>query len=118
LVHIDSTSFGEVVVDGKKYCDVLIVGDKLIPRKRGLLERMFGTSHAISMEEVQQLLSNLPEVVIIGTGQSGVLKVQEEHRKLLSLKAQLIELDTPQAVDEYNRLSKDKRVNILIHTTC
>lgn len=118
LVCIDSTSFGEVVIDGQKYGDVLIVGGDVIPRKRRLLERMFGTSHVLSMEEIQRLLSNSPEVVVIGTGQSGVLKVKEEQRKLLSSKAQLVELDTPQAIDEYNRLSKDKRVNALIHTTC
>ncbi|HID71967.1 MAG TPA: hypothetical protein EYP29_04400 [Thermoplasmata archaeon] len=114
---IESTSFGKVVINGKNYGDVLIIGEKIIPRNKGLLKMLFGTSHAISEDEIRMLLKNEPEVVVIGTGQVGVLKVREEVRKKLEAKAELIVAKTPEAVKIFNQLS-GKRVNALLHTTC
>jgi hypothetical protein len=63
-------------------------------------------------------LEGNPAVVIIGNGQSGVLRVDSETKKAIEAKARLLVLRTPEAIEKFNELSKEKRVNALVHTTC
>jgi len=48
MPYIDSTQFGEVVIDGRKYSQVLIVGNSVIERDYKKLKELFNTSHKIS----------------------------------------------------------------------
>lgn len=119
MVKFDSTSFGEVTIDGVSYGDVLVVGDRILPRNKGTLRRVFGTSHAVSDEEVKKLLEGDPDVVIIGTGQSGVLRVEKAvEEKIKTAGVELIVLETPQAIRKFNEISRNRKINALIHTTC
>jgi len=120
MVYIDSTVFGSITISGKTYDQVLIVGDKVIERDEAKLNRLFGTTHYISDEEVDSLLSNNPELIIIGNGTAGVLKVADKiKKKLKKANINLKILLTPLAVEEFNKQRKtNNRVNALIHTTC
>ncbi|MDI6917450.1 MAG: MTH938/NDUFAF3 family protein [Thermoplasmatales archaeon] len=111
-MNIDSTGFGSIIIDGKKYSDVLIVNNKI-------LERDWGSgSHGISSGEAEKLLMGNPDIIIVGTGQAGVLRVDNNIIKKFSRNAELFVLKTPEAVKRFNELSNDKKVNALIHTTC
>jgi hypothetical protein len=113
MIKIDSTSFGQVVINGQSFGDVLIVGGEIKPRRR------IGSSHRIGLSEVEALLSQAPDVILIGTGQSGVLKVDSiSKQRITASGAELIILPTPAAINKFNELVKTKRVNALIHTTC
>lgn len=120
MPHIDSTNFGSVTVDGKKYHQVLIVGDDIFERDYERLKKEFDTSHVIPDWEVEKLLENQPEVIVVATGQDGALKVSDETRKKLAANgARVVSEATPKAVEVYNRYTKEnKSVNALIHTTC
>lgn len=119
MVQFDSTTFGSVTINGKKFGDVLVVDEQVIPREKDSLRKIFGTSHAISGEELKKLLKGDPQAVIIGTGQSGMLKVDDQIRSSIEeAGAELLVLRTPQAIAKYNELSMFKIVNALIHTTC
>jgi len=120
MPHIDSTEFGEITIDGKKYHQVLIIGDSVMERDYEKLEKLFGTSHRIGDWERDELLKGNPEIIIIGTGQSSVMNVDGELEDTLAKKEiELIAVSTPEAVEIYNQKIKEgKRVNALIHTTC
>jgi len=119
MIQVESTSFGKVIIDGKTYGDVLIVDNEVIPRNKGLLRKVFGSSHKISEEEVKKLLEGDVEVIVIGTGQSGVLSVNPHIReKIKSANIELVVSKTPEAIKLFNSLAKEKKVNALIHTTC
>ncbi|MFZ5365894.1 MAG: MTH938/NDUFAF3 family protein [Patescibacteria group bacterium] len=120
MVKIDSCGWGNIVVNGRQYHEVLIVREKVEPRDDERLEKELGTDHLIGGWEQELLMRGNPEVIIIGTGQAGVLKVLEEVKeKLVNSGAEIKILLTPQAVSEFNRLaSEGKKVNALIHTTC
>ncbi len=119
VVRFDSTSFGKVVIDRTTYGDVLVVGTRVLPRKKDALRRAFGTSHALSEEEVERLLEDNPQAVIIGTGQSGLLRVEKAvEEKIKAAGAKLILLKTPEAIEKFNEISRNNKVNALIHTTC
>lgn len=117
---IDSCAFGSITIDGKKYGQVLVIGDQVEEREAKKLHELFKTTHRVGDWETAKLLSGSPDVVLIGTGQEGVLEVDEEvSLKLEAAVPRLIIQTTPQAVSTYNELVKEnKAVNALIHTTC
>ncbi|MFZ5559596.1 MAG: hypothetical protein ACOZAL_02275, partial [Patescibacteria group bacterium] len=70
MPYINSTEFGNITIDGKKYNQVLIVGDLVMERDYEKLERLFGTTHKIGDWEKDELVKENPEIIVIGTGQS------------------------------------------------
>lgn len=119
-MHIDSTEFGNVTVDGKKYNQVLIIGDMIMERDYEKLKELFGTSHKIGDWEAKKLLKQNPEIIIIGTGQDGAMEVDEELvENFRDKNIEVIAEITPRAIEIYNEKKKQgKRINALIHTTC
>ncbi len=119
-MHIDSTEFGNVTIDGKKYNQVLIIGDMIMQRDYEKLKELFGTSHKIGDWELEELLKQNPEIIIIGTGQDGAMEIDREliedfKKKNIEVIAEI----TPKAIEIYNEKKKQgKRINALIHTTC
>ena len=120
MLHIDSTKFGEIIIGGEKYGQVLIVGEAVFERNEDKLHELFGTTHQIGDWEVESLLQENPEIVIVGTGQEGVLKAEEDFlEKMEKAKVEVIIAITPKAIEIYNEKAEEgKRVNALIHTTC
>jgi len=111
-MNIDSTGFGRIIIDGKKYNDVLIVNNEILERDWD------AGSHRVSNSEAEKLLAGDPDIIIIGTGQTGVLKIDNNVVEKIRKNAELFVLKTPEAAKKFNELSKDKKVNALIHTTC
>ena len=120
MPYINSTEFGHITIDNQKYGQVLIIGDQVKERDYDQLKELFGTSHKIGDWEVADLLSNQPQSIIIGTGQQGVLTVDQSI--IEQIKEAGIELKmaiTPQAINLYNQAqAANQQVNALIHTTC
>jgi hypothetical protein len=120
MVHFDKTWFGTMMIDGHTYRDVFVIEGKVIERellKPGWFENH--SHHSVYDHELRFLLEGKPEVIIIGDGYSNVLEVTIKMVEEIKKKGiDLIVIDTPKAVEEYNKLSKSKRVNALIHATC
>jgi len=120
MTKIDSVGWGNVVIDGQKFDQVIISGEKVIRREVEKLEKLFGTTHVVADWEQKLLMEGNPEIIILSSGQGGVMEIsQEVKEKLAKPGAEIKILLTPQAVSEFNRLtSEGKKVNALIHTTC
>ena len=120
MPKVNKVSWGKVKVDGQEYHQVLIIGDEVLERESDKLHRLFGTTHVIGDWEKKKLFSSNPEIILIASGWSGLVKIDEEFKN--QLKEKNIELQvvlTPKVVERYNQLVKeDKQVNCLIHTTC
>lgn len=112
---IDSYEFGRIVVDGTEYTtDLIIFPDHVKDnwwRKEG---------HSLSREDIGSILSFKPEVLIVGIGASGVMKVPAETRAFVAQEGiQLIEQKTQQACKTYNDLlASSKKVVVALHLTC
>jgi hypothetical protein len=112
-MRIDSYSFGRIVIDGKIYTrDVLIFSDRVISpwwRKDG---------HLLAMEDLQDVLREKPDVLVIGKGYSGVMKVPDALVKVLAIEGiRVVVKDTAEAVGVFNILNNPKKVAAL-HLTC
>ncbi|MCL5986945.1 MAG: MTH938/NDUFAF3 family protein [Actinobacteria bacterium] len=69
--------------------------------------------------DIKEVLDYRPEVLIIGTGANGLMKVDNDLKdKLISFGIDLIIKKTSEAVTEYNRVYKDKKVVCALHLTC
>lgn len=113
MVRIDGTSFGRITVDGKHYThDVWIFVDGSIRRR--------DRNHEFTLDELDLLLEGKPEVVVVGTGQSGCVRIDEDAVREASRRGIKIISDvTPNALKRYNEAIKAKRkVAGAFHTTC
>lgn len=94
--------------------DVKIIEDKVIGnwwRKQG---------HRLDTEDIKDITASRPEVLVIGTGYSGMMKVPPETQSALSAMGIHIEAQTTaQAVETFNRLRQEgRKVAGAFHLTC
>jgi len=119
---IEETGFGYIVVDGVKYThDVVVHVDGKVTKRKNVLSKPYkkGLHTPLAPPELEEILDENPEVVVIGSGQYGALPILEETVKLLEEKnVKYIIEKTPKAIEEYNKLSKEKRVVGIFHVTC
>jgi hypothetical protein len=114
-MHIDSYQFGKIVINGTAYgSDCLILGGSVHAnwwRKQG---------HLLAVEDLQRILAAGPEVLVVGCGASGLMKISEDTRQTLQQEGiELIALDTHKAVARFNELAeKGENVAAALHLTC
>ncbi|MHC2995395.1 MAG: hypothetical protein IBV53_07850 [Candidatus Atribacteria bacterium] len=112
---IENYSFGQIIIDGKKYnSDLIIFKDHINSnwwRKEG---------HNLHISDINEIINKKPEVLIIGTGYYDLMKVPEELIKIINSSGigQVIVKKTKDACDEYNTLYKKKKVIAAFHLTC
>ena len=111
---IDAYYFGRIVIDGNAFTtDVIIFPDRVMDnwwRKDG---------HVLHVEAVELIVEEKPEVLIIGTGKYGILKVLPQTREYIDSRGvELIVEQTEQACEIYNKISRDRKVVAALHLTC
>ena len=110
---IESYSFGSIRINGKTYRnDILIFEDEIKEwwRERG---------HEVQRKDLEWILSKNPEVLIIGTGAYGMLKVPEEVREDLSSMGIETKIEkTKRACEVYNELKDKRKTGACLHLTC
>jgi len=114
-MRIESYSFGVMKVQGSEYRgDLIVFPDKVQSnwwRKEG---------HSLAMEDLNDVLAFEPEVLVIGKGASGLMKVPDSTEKTLQQKGiEVIAADTGQAWSIFNeQMEKGKKVVGAFHLTC
>lgn len=114
-MFIEEYKFGYLRINGVEYRrDLIVFPDKVIPdwwRKRG---------HRLSLDDVREVIEYNPEILVIGTGASGAMKVSGEvMRGLEGVGIEVITLITNDAIKEYNKLlGEGCRVAAGLHLTC
>ena len=114
---IDSYRFGNIIIDGQSYGkDVIITHDTVISpwwRKDG---------HSLIPADLEAIMQNPPSVLIVGTGNFGIMKVpQTTMEHLSSLGIEVRAMRTGKAVDEFNKLSSEQgrgKIAAALHLTC
>ncbi|MHA1400952.1 MAG: Mth938-like domain-containing protein [Candidatus Heimdallarchaeaceae archaeon] len=107
--------FGKIIVNGQTYTKDLIIFPDYIQsnwwRKEG---------HTLHLEDLTEVFNRKPEILVVGIGAQGVMKISEEIKEEIKRKGlELIIAKTGQAVEEYNKLVKDnKNVAAALHLTC
>ncbi|MFP4081170.1 MAG: Mth938-like domain-containing protein [Candidatus Aminicenantes bacterium] len=111
---IESYSFGRMVINGQTFTsDLIIFPHRINPswwRKSG---------HRLCVEDIKGVLDEKPEVLVVGTGFTGLMKVEEEVKRLAQSKEILLIIEkTKKAVQKFNELSSQKKTVGAFHLTC
>ncbi len=113
-MRITGYSFGSITIEGKTYTsDVLICNKKVDPSWWRL------EGHLLQPEDLETVFKNKPEILVIGTGHDGVMKVP--GKTILAIKERGIEVfisRTGEAVNIFNSLSDGKKIAAALHLTC
>jgi len=111
---IEAYFFGHMVVDNQTYTsDLIILPDKILPfwwRKSG---------HRVCLEDLSDVLGINLDILVIGTGFFGFMKVNPEIFKEFEAKnVILIAEKTKEAVKKFNDLSESNTTAGAFHLTC
>jgi len=112
---IEAYEFGRIVVDGQTYTsDLILYPDRV---QAGWWRR---EGHELCPEDIAELLAGRPQVLVVGTGSSGRLRVLPETESLLEERGiQLIALPTDAACRTYNQLRRTgSHAFAALHLTC
>ena len=111
---IEHYAFGTITVDGTTYrSDVVILPNWVVRdwwRKSG---------HELCVEDLVSVFDFGPRTLIVGTGQSGRMKVLDEATdRLRTVGCELVVKRTKEACEVYNARSDEDRVVACLHLTC
>lgn len=111
---IESYSFGQMVVDGRAFAaDLIVFPDRIKDswwRKSG---------HRLCLEDLEDVVKEDFEVLVVGTGFYGIMKVEEEVNNFARSKGiNLVAEKTKEAVKSFNELSSKKKTIGAFHLTC
>ncbi|MBU1626436.1 hypothetical protein KKB18_03630 [bacterium] len=111
---INSYGFGRIVIDGKAYnSDVIVYPDHVHSswwRKEG---------HILNIRDIEEIVKEAPEVLIVGKGNPGLMKVLKETKDFIESRGiKLICENTEEACKIYNKLYPTKKVVAALHLTC
>ena len=114
-MKVEDYRFGSIRIDGETYTSDVIISPEGVDvswwRERG---------HEVSCKDLDPVLAAQPDILVIGTGAYGVMKVSREANRLLRERGVPVHvLPTPEACKRYGELSNgDQRVVAAFHLTC
>ncbi len=114
-MHIDDYAFGHMTVDGQAYEKDLVL---LPDRVRANWWRDEG--HRLAPADLEDVFEAEPEVLVIGTGAHGVMRVPRQTRQAVEEAGiELVAEKTARAAEHYNELAASgRRVAAGFHLTC
>jgi len=116
---IEDTTFGSITIDGKTYeHDVIIrLSGKVEKRRKKLSKEKYGTSHIVSKEEAKFIYEQGSDLLVIGAGQEGNVRLSPEASDYFEKKGCAVTVQaTPEAIQSFNE-SRRKKIG-LMHVTC
>lgn len=114
-MRIEEYEYGRIRIDGhEEHNDVILLPDRLVTdwwRDEG---------HALSMDDLQDVLEAEPDRLVVGTGTSGNLTPDPGLEDALAERGITMEAHrSPEATRRYNELAdSDERVAAALHLTC
>jgi hypothetical protein len=113
MSRVDGYRFGRVLVEGTEQTrDVIVLPDRVVSnwwREEG---------HGLVLEDLRDVLDDLPERLVVGTGAAGQMRPDPECIQLLEDRGIHVEvLPTDQAVRRYAALDPS-RTAAALHLTC
>jgi len=117
--RIDDCWFGSITAEGVRYeHDIVIrLSGKIRKRNKALSKAVYGTSHILSLAEIEDLHRPKAERLIIGTGHGARIELSPAAAAFLAKRGCEVELlPTPEAIERWNAV--DGKILGLFHITC
>jgi len=114
-MQITEYTFGRITINGETYqTDVIITPQDVKDNWR----RKVG--HNLAIEDLADVMTTKPEIVIIGSGYYGRMRIPQATRDYLEEQGiQLVVAKTAEAIDRFNHLQQEcARIVAALHLTC
>jgi len=110
---IESYQPGKIVVRGKEYSsDVIVYADHVDHTWQRRQRDYLGDY------DIQDVIADLPQVLIVGTGAEGALRVSPQLKQAMrDSGVELVVASTEQACRAYNRYSQHKKTTACLRVT-
>jgi hypothetical protein len=113
MARLEDYSFGRLVVDGREHTrDLVVLPDRVVSdwwRRDG---------HSLAMEDLDEVLDELPARLVVGVGAYGRLRPDPEVIAALERRGVQVEcLPTDAAVRRYGELD-ERQTAAALHLTC
>ena len=112
--EIDSYEFGVMVVDGQVHRnDLVILPERVLPNW------WRGEGHRLDARDLADVLAARPQVLVVGTGSPGMMRVPEDTRQAVA--AAGIEMRVAPSTEAwvlYNESRSQLRTAAAFHLTC
>jgi hypothetical protein len=113
MARLEGYRFGRITVDGKEHTrDLIVLPDRVVSdwwRREG---------HSLAMEDLDEVLDELPERLVLGVGAHGRLRPDAAVIAELERRGMEVEcLPTDAAVRRYGELD-ERRTAVALHLTC
>ncbi len=114
-MKIEHYSFGQIIINGNKYTSDVIIYPQRVDsswwRKEG---------HKLQIVDLNEVIKAKPEILVVGTGYSGLMNVPKETISYLESQGiKVYVYRTSEAVELYNNLQKTgKNIVAAFHLTC
>ena len=113
-MHIDSYEFGHMVIDGVSYRQDLLLWSGHIKTDWWRQE-----SHLLRADDIQEVLAARPEVLVVGTGDTGNMQIDQTLAALLKDRGiDLVAVPTKEASRIFNSMAGKRRLAAALHLTC
>lgn len=115
MIEIIEYSAGHMTVNGQRHRrDLKIIGDRVVP------EWWRNEDHRLDVDDVKDILSAGPEVLVVGMGYAKNMRVEKSlESRLEQENIKLVAQETGAAVQTFNRLrAEGKDVAGAFHLTC
>ena len=115
-LKIDSYSFGKMTIGGKEFTSDLII------YKDGMIKENWwrAQGHYLFTDDITSVIDAAPEMLVIGTGAMGLMKVSEALLNMCERHGIEVKVSrTASAVKQFNNAKKEgKIVAACFHLTC
>ena len=113
MPRIEGYRFGQLVVDGEEQTrDVIVLPDRVVPNW------WRADGHRLVLADLQDVLEELPEHLVVGTGAYGQMRPDPAVIEQLRERGVEVEaLKTDEAVRRYGELDP-RRTAAALHLTC
>ena len=113
MAELSEYSFGSLTVDGERHTrDLIVLPGRVVPdwwRRAG---------HSLALEDLDEVIDELPERLILGCGHDGRLRPPEAVLDQLRERGVDVEaMPTAEAVQRYGELDPE-RTAAALHLTC
>lgn len=113
-MHIDSYDFGLIVIDGAPYRQDVLLWPGHIKSDWWRRE-----AHLLQLDDVVEALAASPQVLVVGTGQPGRMRVDPSLAAYLKDKGiESVVLPTAEACRVINAQAGKRRLAAALHLTC
>ena len=117
---IEKYDFGVLRINGKEYHrDVIIYPEGVRGGARVDASWWRKEGHRLDRADLDEVVKAKPEVLVVGTGYDGCMRVPEETVEFLNkVGVELYAAPTREACRKYNELKDTRKVVAALHLTC